>query len=84
VTAPPDDDSIPHQSLWALIPRRSLVKVAFLLALLLVIVFFQRRAELVARHMTGALAPATPSPSPVTPPASRSPSPATPTQSGRP
>jgi hypothetical protein len=60
VTAPDQDDPIPHQRLLALIPKRSLVKVVFLLLLLATIVFFQRRADLLAQFMTNALAPTPP------------------------
>jgi hypothetical protein len=60
VTAPDRDDPIPRQSLLAFVPRRSLVKVVFLLLLLGTIVFFQRRADRLAQFMTNTLAPAPP------------------------
>ncbi len=42
------DDEIPRQSLFQLLPRRSLAKIAMLLAMLVAIVVLQRRAGLVA------------------------------------
>ena len=64
---PRPDDEIPRQSVWALIPRRSLVKVVLLLALLVTIIFFQRHADRMATFLNRSFAPLTGS----SPPASQ-------------
>jgi hypothetical protein len=46
------DAELPRQSLLSLVPRRSLWKVAALLLLLAGVLYFQRRADRVAREMT--------------------------------
>jgi hypothetical protein len=51
------DDQIPRQRWFALIPRGSLWKALAMVLMLVVIVFLQRRAEVVVRQL-GQLAPA--------------------------
>jgi hypothetical protein len=63
---PEDRDEIPRQSLWAAFPKRSLWRVAVLLALLAVILYLRARAGSIAVCMSDAFR--APAPSQARPP----------------
>lgn len=76
---PPSDDPdapLPRQKFLQMLPRRSLYKIAALLALLAAVIYFQRRAERVVRQMTNVISPeraAAPAPAGSSPSAPRRP-----------
>jgi hypothetical protein len=65
-SAPPaaEIDEIPRQSVFELIPRRSLIKAGVMLLVLLAIVFYKGRAANVIRQITDVVMPGGNAPAP--------------------
>lgn len=64
MTKPPSDDKLPDEkparSYWQLMPRRSLTRVILLVAILLLIISFQRQGSDLAKRIADVLLPPPP------------------------